>query len=126
VLALDALLRGDPDAGLTALTRRIEASACELKDGRLIPLQRTATAALEHVRQWLAGRGDAALLQAGARRAAMTLGRAWQLALLVEQAQWSLDSDADPSGVAAAERFASSPIDVLADIPLAGSRLLLR
>lgn len=137
VLALDVLLRSDANAGLAALTRRIDAgvgagvgasagtSAGGLKDGRLIALQRTAVAAVEHVGQWLAGHGDAALLQAGARRIAMTLGRAWQLALLVEQAQWSLDHDADLSGIAAAERFAMTPIDLLADVPLEDSRLLL-
>lgn len=125
VLALDALLRGDANAGLGALSRRVGAVATSLNEGRLLELHQTASAAIDHVRQWLVEHGDTAGLQSGARRVAMTVGRAWQLALLVEHAQYSLDADKDVSGIAAAARFAMTPIDVLADIAPQDSRSLL-
>jgi acyl-CoA dehydrogenase len=52
-------------------------------------------------------------VQHGARRFALTLGRALQAALLVEQAQHDLDVHDDGRGVAVAERFATSPLDLL-------------
>lgn len=134
VLALDALLRGDAGAGLAALAGRIDAVGAAINDQRLLELNQTAAAALAHVRQWLAQTGEAALLQAGARRVAMTIGRAWQLALLVEHAHWSLQTDHDRSGIAAAARFAmtppavgsaASPVDLLVNVPPDDSRLLL-
>lgn len=125
VLALDALLRGEVSVGLAALAGRIEAVGRVIDDPKLIELNRTAATALAHVRQWLAQTAEAALLQAGARRVAMTIGRAWQLTLLVEHAQWSLRTDSDRSGIAAAARFAAAPVDLLVAIPPDDSRLLL-
>jgi D-serine deaminase-like pyridoxal phosphate-dependent protein len=57
---------------------------------------------------------------------AMTIGRAWQLALLIEHAQWCIDTHADAAAVAAAARFAATPVDLLVDIPLEDSRELMR
>lgn len=125
VLALDALLRGDLNAGLAALTSRIDACRTSVTDQRLAGLGRICAAAIAHVREWLTANSAAEQLQAGARRVAMTLGRALQLALLIEHAQWSLDIDHDRSGVAAAVRFAATPIDLLAQIPPADSRCLI-
>lgn len=125
VLALDALLRGDLAAGLTALARRMDACNAAVNDQRLATLGQTAARAVAHVRQWLTANGEAAQLQAGARRVVMTLGRALQLALLIEHAQWSLEFNNDKSGIAAAARFAATPIDLLADFPPADSRALV-
>jgi hypothetical protein len=55
-------------------------------------------------------------LEAGARRFAMTLGRAMTLALMIEQAQWSLDVEGDGRALAAARRFAQSGVNLLADM----------
>ncbi|HEY5810400.1 MAG TPA: hypothetical protein VIT67_20690 [Povalibacter sp.] len=75
---------------------------------------------------WLPGNADARL-QAGARRVAMTLGRTWQLMLLVEHAQWSRDHEGDNSGIVAAARFAvAPPVDQLADFTCEESLSLLR
>ena len=125
VLALDALLRGDVAAGLAALTERIAACRAQLADTELIRLIQIAADALGHVREWLKQNGDAAQLQAGARRVVMTIGRAWQLMLLVEQAQWSVSEESDRSGLAAATRFAVTPIDVLATLATSDSRGLI-
>jgi len=74
-------------------------------DGRLAGAGRQALAAVEHVSSWLSHNDDPRRLQAHARRVAMTLGRALELALLVEAGD-----------VAAACRFAASPVDLLVDI----------
>lgn len=122
----DGGLRGDAGAGLAALASRIDAIGATLAEPSLAELNRSAAAAIAHVRQRLTANDDAALFQAGARRVAMTIGRAWQLALLVEHAQWSAQADNDKSGIAAAARFAVTPIDLLANIPPDQSRSLLR
>ena len=73
-----------------------------------------ARAAAEHAERWWAAApaqrrgGD----EAGARRFALTLGRALELALLVEHAQWDLDRDGDGRSAAAARRFARAGVDL--------------
>ncbi len=126
VLALDALLRGDAASGLRALIERVAQCRSLVTDARLGELAGQAAAALDHVVAWLGRNGEATSLQAGARRVAMTIGRAWQLMLLIEHAQWELDNGNDRTGMAAASRFAASPVDLLATIPLEDSRSLLR
>jgi hypothetical protein len=76
-----------------------------------------ALAALASAAGWLRaahGRGQAPL-ERGARRFALTLGRALELALLVEHAQWSLDHEHDGRARAAALRFARAGVDLIAD-----------
>lgn len=126
VLSLDALLRGDLTAGLAALGKRIAACVRDVRDSRLAELGARSAAAIAHVLQWRQAHADPVQLQAGARRMAMTIGRAWQLAALIEHAQWCLDNQADAGAVAAALRFAAQPIDLLADIGPDDSRQLLR
>jgi len=75
---------------------------------------------------WVESARDPDVLQAGARRVAMTLARALQLALLCEHAQWMLDNERDPRGRAAALRYARLPIDLLHDVDLDLDRELLR
>lgn len=119
VLALDALLRGDLTAGLAALDQRIAECARQVSNARLAELAVLPVAAVERVRQWRQRHGEAAELQASARRMVMTLGRAWQLALLIEHAQWCVDAESPalvPGAIAAASRFAAMPIDLLADV----------
>jgi acyl-CoA dehydrogenase len=113
VLALEAL-RALPDGDpLTALAGKIEACAQDIRASELAELVVTAKAALLHALQWLELARSAGLpyLEAGARRFGLTLGRALALALLAEQAQWSLDHEADPRPMAAARRFALQGID---------------
>ena len=56
----------------------------------------------------------------------MTLGRALELALLLEHADWEAAALGRRDGVAAALRFASAPIDLLATIDPDDSAQLLR
>lgn len=115
VLSLDAVLRGDPVAGLAALTARVRAAVSAATDSALRALGEHTIAATENVRAWLAESREPAALQASARRLAMTLGRTLELALLVEHAQWQLTTLNDRSGIAAARRFARTPINQLHD-----------
>ena len=46
-------------------------------------------------------------MQAGARRFALQLGRAVELALLLEHAQWALDTEGDEYPAVLARRFAA-------------------
>jgi len=126
VLALDALLRGNAAAGLAALGERLRECRSQLRDDGLLRLAQTAASALDHVREWLRCNGEAASLQSGARRVALTIGRTWQLLLLIEHAHWALEKEQQRTGVAAAIRFAAAPIDSLADISPDDSRDLLR
>lgn len=114
VLALDALLRGELSVGLPALRARIEQGICMQQgaDARLAAAGRQALSAVEHVLHWLSHNDDPRRLQAHARRIAMTLGRALQLALLVEHAAHT----AAAGDSAAACRFAATPVDLLVDI----------
>ena len=121
VLALDALraLQKGRDA-LAALNEEAEACAQSARDPRLERAASVALAALEHAAAWLAGaarRGEPAT-EAGARRFALTLGRAFALALMVRHAQWSLDEEGSVRALACAARFAHSGIDLIADADL--------
>jgi alkylation response protein AidB-like acyl-CoA dehydrogenase len=115
VLALDLLLRTDVAAGLDALRRRV-ASAVQGAAAGLADAAAVATAALEHAGAWKAAAEDPRGQQAGARRFAMTLGRAYELALLVEHARTVTVPRARAAAVAAARRFAATRIDFIRDV----------
>jgi acyl-CoA dehydrogenase len=84
VLSLDALLRADAARGLAALQRRIQRATSGAADGVFRTSAEIASAAVDHASHWLSSTHERTALQAGARRFAMTLGRAMELALLVE------------------------------------------
>jgi hypothetical protein len=103
--------------GLVALHERAGAAVRSARDARLVEAGRMALAALDSATGWLRAaynHGQAAL-ERGARRFALTLGRALELALLVEHAQWSLDHERDGRARAAALRFARSGVDLIVD-----------
>jgi acyl-CoA dehydrogenase len=125
VLSLDAMLRGDLAAGIEALTQRAQECVRAVNEPRLSSAGAISIAALEKAKSWLKEVRDAAVMQASARRLALTLGRAFELALLVEHAQWQLDRQQDRSGIAAAVRFSLSRIDQLRDDAGIESELLV-
>lgn len=73
--------------------------------------------AVEHARRWLhdAQAGGRDLLEAGARRLALTLGRSMELALLIEHAAWLSTTRRDARSTAAARRLARHGVDLIAD-----------
>jgi alkylation response protein AidB-like acyl-CoA dehydrogenase len=118
VLSLDslrALAKGD---AWNALAAKVNACIQTARDARLLQAARVAQSALTHAEQWLnvAHRVGEAALEAGARRFAMTIGRGLALALLIEQAQWSLDHEQNERARAATVRFSQSPIDLINDM----------
>jgi len=125
VLSLDALLRSDLQAGLAALMGRISACVRALADARLAAAGQEAVAAVERAALWLQSGRDREVLQANARRLALTLGRALQLALLCEHAQWLLDRRGDRRGLAAALRYSRMPVDLMHESDLELDRTLL-
>jgi alkylation response protein AidB-like acyl-CoA dehydrogenase len=125
VLSLDALLRSDLHSGLAALLGRITACTHSLSEPRLVAAGRQAMAAVERAALWLQSGHDREVLQASARRLALTLGRALQLALLCEHAQWLLDHVGDRRGVAAALRYSRVPTDLMHEVDTDLDRVLL-
>lgn len=113
VLALDALLRTDIAAGLHALQHRVHAAIGDAPSA-LADAAKTASAAVKHAIAWANATTEPTQRQAGARRFAVTLGRALEAALLIEHARWAAQQRGDDgSAVAAAARFARTPIAVL-------------
>jgi alkylation response protein AidB-like acyl-CoA dehydrogenase len=126
VLSLDALLRSDVHAGLAALLGRASACLRNVSEPRLVAAAQQALGALERATLLLDSGQDAEILQAGARRLALTLARALQLTLLCEHAQWCIDHGGDRRGYAAAMRYARQPVDLMTETDPEGDRLLLR
>jgi alkylation response protein AidB-like acyl-CoA dehydrogenase len=113
VLALDTLRALDEHGVAEALAAEVEGHLAAARDPSLGPVAAGVRAALDHARGFLAaaGRGDAR--EAGARRAALTLGRALEGALLTAHAQWCLDAGRGRRALAAARRLARNGLDLL-------------
>jgi acyl-CoA dehydrogenase len=128
VLALDALrAAGRGGESLKCLRRELESCVREARDARLAPAAAAALLAFEHAESWLeraGGEGQGAL-EAGARRFALTLGRAHALALLARHAQWSLEHERDPRAAAAARRFAANGVNLIAETDTEDALLLI-
>lgn len=126
VLALDTLRALAHDmSGLTALSDRVTHIAGAQTDAVLLSAARVAEAAVRSAGRWLIeAAGDRVNAEAGARRFGLTLGRALALALLVEQAAWSMKHEHDGRARAAADRFSRSRIDHLTTINPSASAAL--
>jgi acyl-CoA dehydrogenase len=112
VLSLDALLRSDLGNGLSALRGRIQ-SAVAGSPAELAGAAAKSVTAVERAATWVAKESDPRRLQAGARRFALTLGRALELAMLIEHARWAVGRGGGAFDVAMARRFGASNIDLL-------------
>lgn len=112
VLSLDALRAISKSEALPAFIEELVALVDTARDERLVRAGNIARDAAIHAQRWIArvANEDPARLEAGARRFAMTLGRAMELALLVRHAQWSLDHERDGRAAAAAARFARTTV----------------
>jgi hypothetical protein len=116
VLALDALRAlGANDRAFNALKAEVTRCLVAVADQRLAEPVRIAQLAMEHAESWLseARKAGTPTLEAGARRFAVTLGRAMELALLCSHAQWSLEKESDMRATVAARLFGASAIDLL-------------
>ncbi len=113
VLSLDALRALKAAGGLAPVEDLLARLRPGVQEAALHRALASAEAALGHARQWLsrAEQEGPPALEAGARRFAMTLGRAIAAALLARHAQWSLDREGDGRCREAARRFAAAGID---------------
>jgi hypothetical protein len=126
VLSLDLLRALVKTGSLAPIEREVSRRVENAKDASLAAAGRVATEAVAHARAWLertVQKGQPAV-EAGARRFALTLGRALELALLVDHAAWAA-SNGDPKPAAAARRFACTQVDLVLDDETAGDARLL-
>lgn len=116
VLALDVLRALGKGGSLEPIAREV-AARTEGVDVSLRAPADLARAAVEHAEAWLGEAKPRGLdaTEAGGRRLALTLGRALELALLVDHATWSLRALGDARPAAAARRLARQGIDLLVD-----------
>jgi len=110
VLSLDAMLRADLGAGMAALRARVDAAIHDAPS-ELGEAAATAVRAVEHAISWATSGPDPRQLQGGARRFALTLGRALELAMMIEHASWAQKNGGQADATALAQRFAQTRID---------------
>ncbi len=113
VLSLDLLLRSELSAGLQALRARVVQAAGNA-DAQLKDAANSAIAAVDRAVQWHRDTSDRDARLSAAREFTLTLGRALQLALLVEHASGIADARDRASAMAAGLRFHRNGIDRLA------------
>jgi hypothetical protein len=127
VLSLD-LLRALARVGtLEPIEREVATRLSRAEGTPAAAVGKHATAAVAHAKAWVQKAQEAGMpaLEAGARRLALTLGRAVELSLLVEHAAWSLRNENDSRTLAAARRFARNGVDLIVEEDDAqGSRAL--
>jgi len=115
VLSLDVLRAVGKEGALEPLLGSIKSLVAEARDPALVEAGDAALGAARRAATWLAETGtrELAEVEAGARRFALTLGRALSLAALVRHAQWSLAHENDGRARAAARRFTRHGVDYL-------------
>ncbi|GAB4202712.1 MAG: hypothetical protein OHK0013_16250 [Sandaracinaceae bacterium] len=125
VLSLDALRAfGQGAEVVEAFEAEMTRLTDGLADGELAGAARAACDAIRRAIAWLAGTiaREPLDVEAGARRFALTLGRAYALLLLASHADWALRTDRDGRSKAAALVFAAQPFELLRDEPRARAR----
>lgn len=126
VLALDVLQVAASGAHFDAWRREIGFLLQGVREPALIALSAVAERVADQAAQWLAQNPEKATLEAGARRFALTLGRVFELVLLLRHAQWSLDHEKSRAALAAARRFATHGVARIMPVDAQESRLLAR
>ena len=120
VLSVDTLRALAKGGAFEALQVEVQKHLAGVKDAGLAAPRQAAEAALAHALAWSQQAMSApAMLEAGARRLAMTLGRTLELAYLCHHAQWCLDSGRGGRSAAAARRFAHAGVDQLGELAAA-------
>ena len=114
VLSLDTLRAMESAAGIGPVRTEAARCAAEVRDPTLLAVADAAARAVERAGEWLedAVRGGRAEVEAGARRFALTLGRALEAALLAAHAQWELDRGGSDAAQGA-RRLALNGIDLV-------------
>jgi alkylation response protein AidB-like acyl-CoA dehydrogenase len=127
VLSLDVLRALQSMTGLETLRRELGFVLQGLREPDLLKISARVEQTVEQAEAWFReAAAEDEKLEAGARRFALTLGRALELALLAQQAQWSLDHEKDRRTLAAARRFSAHGINLLINMDAADARMLAR
>ena len=127
VLSLDLLRALGKLGTLEPLAREVHDAVAGADPGLKVAAE-TALRAVEHAQAWLMKtmEGGPHAVEAGARRLAMTLGRALELGFLVREATRSKKYGDEAKPAAAARRFAWNGVDLISDDSLdADARLLM-
>lgn len=128
VLALDLLRTVDDVGGLAPLGAEFERCLTAVDTPRLRRAARSALDAFRQAAEWLrtAQTDGPEVLQAGARRFALTLGHALELAYTARHAQWALRHEQDERSAAAAHRLATQRTNHLSDLGRGDAEALAR
>jgi len=126
VLALDALRALGTDGAAAALAAELARLAGEARDPALRAPVEASLAAAERARAFLDRAGEPGVREAGARGAALTLGRVLEVLLLASHAQWCLDAGRGRRALAAARRLARNGVDLLVEPAPDETELLVR
>jgi acyl-CoA dehydrogenase len=126
VLSLDALRGIGSGVALETFGKLLRELVQPVTETRLLAPTRKAQDACANAVRWLDGAAAQGndVVEAGARRFALTLGRSLSLALLVRHAQWARDVERDERPLAAALRFGRHGVDLTSTEHLADSRSL--
>jgi len=114
VLSLDVLRALRKSGSMQPFVEEVRARVTASGD----PLGKVALDALAHASAWFeeARRRGQPAVEAGARRFALTLGRAMELALLLDHGAWAIREQKDGRTAAAARRFARNGVDLIVDV----------
>lgn len=114
VLSLDTLRALAKGGAASALHAEIDGCLRDVSAPELRGCAETVTRAAGHAQSWLQSTtSDRAALEGGARRFALTLGRTLELAYMTRHAQACMDRGRGARALAAARRFARTPIDLI-------------
>jgi hypothetical protein len=126
VLSLDLLRALAAPGAPQALHAEIRAHLAAVRAAELRAPAEAAARAAEHLDAWIAqAASNSRATEAGARRLALTAGRALELSLLCAHAQWCLDEGGSGRAAAAARRLARHGVDLLDDTEPAADAALL-
>ncbi len=126
VLSLDVLRVLSRGGSLEPLVREVKRCVQATEDASLHACAESALRALAHAGEWVgANATDRVSVEQGARRFALTLGRAVELGLLCEHAQWALDHLKDARFAAAARLLGKTPVDLIQEVAMEDARALM-
>ncbi len=128
VLSLDTLRALSKGGVPEAVVADVKRAAAAVHDKDLVESAQVASAAAVAAMTWAAKTFDTPdELEAGARRFAMTLGRAMSLAYLCEHAQWCVDQGeaCAPALVSAARRYTQAGVNLIGPMDLTDARRLV-
>lgn len=125
VLSLDTLRALESIGSVAPLKAEFQRCARAIEAPTLREPMAVAIRAFRDAVVWLQDAlGDEDAMQAGARRFALTIGKALELALTCRHAQWALHNDQDGRSAAAAERLAARRVSHISTLDHHGAYVL--